>query len=69
MFTGGFQRGIAAEIVTGLTAIATLALILDGFVLALERLYLPWTRRRVGGAGAVPAGTCTATSNSQEDKA
>ena len=68
LFTDGFQRGITAEIVTGLVATAALALVLDGLVLALGRLCLPWTWKRAN-AGAVPAGACAAPSNSQEGKA
>ena len=69
LFTDGFQRGITAEIVTGLVATAALALVLDGLVLALGQLCLPWTWKRAGDAGAVPAGACAAASNSQEGKA
>ena len=69
LFTDGFQRGITAEIVTGLVATAALALVLDGLVLALGRLCLPWTWKRDGDAGTVPAGACAAASNSQEGKA
>ena len=69
LFTDGFQRGITAEIVTGLVATAALALVLDGLVLALGRLCLPWTWKRAGDAGAVLAGACAAASNSQEGKA
>ena len=56
-------------ILTGLVATAALALVLDGLVLALGRLCLPWTWKRAGDAGAVPAGACAAASNSQEGKA
>ena len=52
-----------------LFATAALALVLDGLVLALGRLCLPWTWKRAGDAGAVPAGACAAASNSQEGKA
>ena len=69
LFTDGFQRGITAEILTGLVATAALALVLDGLVLALGRLCLPWTWKRAGDAGAVPAGACAAAANSQEGKA
>ena len=53
LFTDGFQRGITAEIVTGLVATAALALVLDGLVLALGRLCLPWTWKRAGATGQV----------------
>ena len=69
LFTDGFQRGITAEIVTGLAATAALALVLDGLVLALGRLCLPWTWKRAGDAGAVAAGACAAAPNSQEGQA
>ena len=69
LFTDGFQRGITAEIVTGLGATAALALVLDGLVLALGRLCLPGTWKRAGDARAVAAGACAAASNSQEGKA
>ena len=52
LFTDGFQRGITAEIVTGLVATAVLALVLDGIILLLGRLCLPWTWKRAG-AGQV----------------
>lgn len=53
LFTDGFQRGITAEIVTGLVATAALALVLDGLVLALGRLCLPWTWKRAEAGAAV----------------
>ncbi|TFH53597.1 ABC transporter permease subunit [Actinomyces viscosus] len=53
LFTDGFQRGITAEIVTGLVATAALALVLDGLVLVLGRLCLPWTWKRAGAVGQV----------------
>ena len=69
LFTDGFQRGVTAEILTGLVSTAALALILDGLVLALGRLCLPWTWKRVGTSGAAVAGVGAATSGSQEGKA
>ena len=69
LFTDGFQRGITAEIVTGLVATAALALVLDGLVLALGRLCLPWTWKRAGTSGAAVAGAGIATSGSQEEQA
>ena len=53
----------------GLVATAALALVLDGLVLALGRLCLPWTWKRVGTSGAAVAGVGAATSGSQEGKA
>ena len=65
-------RPLRVVLVTGsslLYAVPSLALVLDGLVLALGRLCLPWTWKRAGDAGAVPAGACAAASNSQEGKA
>ena len=69
LFTDGFQRGITAEIVTGLVSTAALALVLDGLVLALGRLCLPWTWKRAGAAGAAAAEAGAAASQNQEVKA
>jgi osmoprotectant transport system permease protein len=44
LFTDGFQRGIQAEIIAGIVATVALALLLDGVLVALGRLALPWTR-------------------------
>ncbi|WP_128774078.1 ABC transporter permease [Actinomyces oricola] len=44
LFVDGFQRNIAAEIITGLVLSATLALLLDGLVVLGGRLAMPWTR-------------------------
>ncbi|MBK0418230.1 ABC transporter permease subunit [Leucobacter sp. CSA1] len=43
LLTDGFQRGIAAEVATGLIATVVLALVLDAAVLALGRAVTPWT--------------------------
>jgi len=50
LLTDGFQRGIAAEVATGVIATIIVALVLDGCVIALGRAATPWTRRRVRGA-------------------
>lgn len=49
LFTDGFQRGLTAEIVTGVVVTAALALLLDLAVLLAGRLVLPWT---AGAKGA-----------------
>lgn len=57
LFTDGFQRGITAEILTGLVATVLLALLLDALVVAAGRAVMPWTRRgaRPGdGSAAAP---------------
>ncbi len=61
LFTNGLQRGIVVEIVTGIVMTVVIALILDGLLVLLGRLVLPWTRldvrvpRRVPVTTAVPA--------------
>ena len=44
MFTDGFQRGIQAEIFTGILLVLLLALIVDGLLLLLGRALTPWDR-------------------------
>jgi len=44
LFTDGFQRGIQAEIIAGIVATVVLALALDGALVLLGRLLMPWTR-------------------------
>jgi osmoprotectant transport system permease protein len=44
MFTDGFQRGIPAEIVTGIVLVLVLALVIDGLLLLLGRALTPWDR-------------------------
>lgn len=45
LLTDGFQRGIAAEIWSGVLATVALALVLDAVVLGIGRALTPWTRR------------------------
>lgn len=47
LFTDGFQRGILAEILTGIVLTVVLALVLDRLLVALGRLVMPWTRAGV----------------------
>ena len=44
MFTDGFQRGIPAEIVTGIVLVLLLAVVVDGLLLLLGRALTPWDR-------------------------
>ncbi|MBB1509423.1 ABC transporter permease [Tessaracoccus sp. Y36] len=44
LFTDGFQRGITAEILTGLVMTAVVALVLDAAWVLLGRWLLPWRR-------------------------
>jgi osmoprotectant transport system permease protein len=53
LLTDGFQRGIMAEVVTGVVATMLLAVIVDGLILGLGRLLTPWRRnRKMSGAGS-----------------
>lgn len=47
LFTDGFQRGIQAEIVTGIVATLVLALVLDWIAVMIGRLVMPWSRPRI----------------------
>lgn len=44
LLTDGFQRGITAEVATGIIATVALALLLDGIVLLIGRALTPWRR-------------------------
>ena len=52
LFTNGFQRGLTAEILTGLVVTVLLAVVLDGLVVLAGRLLMPWTRRERATARA-----------------
>lgn len=45
LLTDGFQRGITAEVVTGLLCTFVLALLLDALLLVFGRAITPWNRR------------------------
>ena len=55
LFTDGFQRGIQAEIITGIVATIVLALGLDALSVLLGRLLMPWTRRGASNGRAAAA--------------
>ena len=68
LFTSDFRRDFTTEIVVGLLAIVVLALVLDGLLVLLGRVLMPWSvdgrrevgtfwRRLVGGRSAERAGT------------
>ena len=61
LFTDGFQRGIQVEIITGIVATVLLALVLDGAVVLVGRVLLPWTRRtrRIRSAPVAVLGQAT----------
>lgn len=57
LFIDGFQRGIIAEIVTGIVLTALLAIVLDALVVLLGRVLMPWNRARpTRGGNARPHG-------------
>lgn len=44
LFTDGFQRGIAEEVLTGIVLTVALAMLLDAIVVIAGRILTPWTR-------------------------
>lgn len=44
LFTDGFQRGIEAQVATGIVLTVALALVVDVAIVAIGRLLLPWSR-------------------------
>lgn len=44
LFTSGLQRDFVTEVVVGIIAILVLALLMDAFLVLLERLLTPWER-------------------------
>ena len=55
LFTDGFQRGIQAEIIAGLVATVTLALLFDGALVLAGRVLMPWTRKVASVRAPAPA--------------
>lgn len=49
LFTDGFQRGIMAEVVTGIVATVALALALDQICSLIGRFFTPWIRAEKTG--------------------
>lgn len=52
LFTDGFQRDIAPEIVTGIVLVMALAFVIDGLLLLAGRLLTPWDRVGTGAGRA-----------------
>lgn len=50
LFTNGFQRAYDSEIFTGVLGIVLIALVLDGLLVLVGRLLLPWTHAPGGRA-------------------
>lgn len=46
LLTDGFQRGIIAEVSTGILATMLLATLFDGLLIVIERMLTPWARPR-----------------------
>lgn len=44
LFTNGLQRGIEAEIITGIVGTVVIALIIDRLLVVLGQVVMPWTR-------------------------
>ena len=44
LFTDGFQRGIIAEVVTGIVGTVALALVVDRTLVAIGWVSMPWLR-------------------------
>ncbi len=51
LLTDGFQRGIAAEVATGVIVTIVLAAVFDGLVVLLGRVLTPWMRAAGGQRG------------------
>ncbi|WIE76867.1 ABC transporter permease [Curtobacterium sp. MCSS17_007] len=45
LFTDGLARGITEEILSGIVMVLVLAFVLDGMLVLLGRMVMPWTRR------------------------
>lgn len=60
LFTNGFQRQIVAEVLTGVVAVVIVALIIDGLLVLLGRVLMPWSRKRDGGLQLVTRSSRTA---------
>ncbi len=52
LFTDGFQRGIQAEVVTGIVVTIALALALDGLAVLAGRMLMPWSRPKAATSRA-----------------
>ena len=47
LFTNGLQRRIVPEVLAGVLAVVIIALIIDGLLVVLGRVLMPWAPRRV----------------------
>ena len=46
LFTNGLQRRIVAEVLSGVVAVMAIALVIDGLLVLVGRLLMPWAPRR-----------------------
>lgn len=52
LFTDGLARGIFEEILSGIVMVLVLAFVLDGLLVLLGRIVMPWTKREPRGRRA-----------------
>jgi len=45
LFTNGYQRQIVGEILAGVIAVVVIALVVDGLLVLVGRVLMPWSRR------------------------
>ncbi|WP_193597495.1 ABC transporter permease [Microbacterium sp. YJN-G] len=50
LFTNGLQRRIIAEVLAGVVAVVVIALVVDGLLVLLGRMLMPWTRATAGAS-------------------
>ncbi|WP_144714598.1 ABC transporter permease [Curtobacterium pusillum] len=53
LLTDGLKRAISVEILTGIVLTIVLALVIDGLLVLIGRIVMPWTRGSGGGARSV----------------
>lgn len=46
LFTNGLQRRIVAEVLAGVVAVVIIALVIDGLLVLLGRMLMPWSLRQ-----------------------
>jgi osmoprotectant transport system permease protein len=54
LFTNGLQRRIVPEVLSGVVAVMAIALIVDGLLVLVGRVLMPWAPRRPAGVVRVP---------------
>ncbi len=61
LFTNGLQRQLVAEVLTGVVVVVLLALVVDGALVLVGRLLMPWARPARAGRRGVRAGAAAWT--------